>query len=120
MGRYMMRFINATAFIRRISIKKVIAWAVILVCALIGFLIYKSDIGVTYVFCDSVQHKVMSFSEKTPEEIVAKAGITLDSENSLVLDYYKPEVMTQLNDKDREAMTTAIHALLDEAEVLGL
>ena len=91
MGRYMMRFINATAFIRRISIKKVIAWAVILVCALIGFLIYKSDIGVTYVFCDSVQHKVMSFSEKTPEEIVAKAGITLDSENSLVLDYYKPE-----------------------------
>ena len=29
-------------------------------------------------------------------------------------------IMTQLNDKDREAMTTAIHALLDEAEVLGL
>jgi len=29
-------------------------------------------------------------------------------------------IMTQLNEKDREAMTTAIHALLDEAEVLGL
>ena len=90
MGRYVMRFINATAFIRRISIKKAIATAVILLCLLIGFLIYKSDIGVTYVFCDSVQHKVMSFSG-TPEEIVAKAGITLDGSNSLVLDYYNPK-----------------------------
>ncbi len=90
MGRYMMRFINGTAFIRRINPKKAIAFGVILLCLLIGFLIYKSDIGVTYVFCDSVQHKVMTFSE-TPEEIVAKAGITLDDKNSLVLDYYHPD-----------------------------
>lgn len=91
MGRYVMRFINGTAFIRRINPKKAIAFGVMLLCLLIGFLIYKSDIGVTYVFCDSVQHKVMSFSNKTPEEIVAKAGITLDGNNSLVLDYYKPD-----------------------------
>lgn len=91
MGRYVMRFINGTAFIRRINPKKAIAFGIILLCLLIGFLIYKSDIGVTYVFCDSVQHKVMSFSNKTPEEIVAKAGITLDGNNSLVLDYYKPD-----------------------------
>lgn len=91
MGRYVMRFINGTAFIRRINPKKAIAFGIILLCLLIGFLIYKSDIGVTYVFCDSVQHKVMNFSDKTPEEIVAKAGITLDGNNSLVLDYYKPD-----------------------------
>ena len=90
MGRYIMRFINGTAFIRRINPKKAIAWCVLLLCLLIAFLLYKSDIGVTYVFCDSVQHKVMTFSE-SPEEIVAKAGITLDGENSLVLDYYKPD-----------------------------
>lgn len=90
MGRYVMRFINATAFIRRINIKKAIATAVILLCLLIAFLLYKSDIGVTYVFCDSVQRKVVSLS-RTPEEIVAKAGISLDGENSLVLDYYNPE-----------------------------
>ncbi len=90
MGRYMMRFINATASIRRISKKKLIAWAVILLCLLIGFLVYKSDIAVTYVFCDSVQHKVVTVSEN-PEEIVAKAGITLNDKNSLVLDYYNPD-----------------------------
>ena len=90
MGRYVMRFINGTAFIRRINPKKAIAFGIMLLCLLVGFLIYKSDIGVTYVFCDSVQHKVMTFSE-TPEEIVAKAGIMLDDRNSLVLDYYKPD-----------------------------
>ncbi len=90
MGRYMMRFINGTAFIRRINPKKAIAFGAILLCLLIGFLVWKSDIGVTYVFCDNVQHKVMTFSE-TPEEIVAKAGITLDDKNSLVLDYYNPD-----------------------------
>lgn len=90
MGRYVMRFINATAFIRRISKTKLIVWAVIILCLIIGFIISKSDIGVTYVLCDSVQHKVVSLSE-SPEEIVAKAGITLNEKNHLVLDYYNPD-----------------------------
>ncbi len=90
MGRYVMRFINATAFIRRINKTKLIAWAVILFCLLTGYLLHKSDFKVTYVFCDSVQHKVVTFSED-PEEIVAKAGIALNEQNSLVLDYYNPK-----------------------------
>ncbi len=90
MGRYVMRFINATAFIRRINKTKLIVWAVILLCLLIGFFISKSDIGVTYVLCDSVQHRIVSLS-KDPEKIVSEAGITIDSENMLVLDYYKPD-----------------------------
>ncbi|MBQ7116891.1 MAG: G5 domain-containing protein [Clostridia bacterium] len=90
MGRYMMRFINATASIRRINIKKLITLGVILLCLLIAFLIYKADVGAAYVFCDNVQHRVMTLSDN-PEEIVAKAGITLDDKNSLVLDYFHPE-----------------------------
>ncbi len=90
MGRYMMRFINGTAFIRRINPKKAIAFGVVLLFLLIGFLIYRSDVAATYVFCDGVQHKVVTVSA-TPEEIVARAGITLDDSNSLVLDYYNPD-----------------------------
>ncbi len=90
MGRYMMRFINGTAFIRRINPKKAIAFGILLLCLLIGFLIYKSDVGAVYVFCDNVEHKVMTFSEN-PEEIVARAGLTLDDKNSLVLDYFNPD-----------------------------
>ncbi|MBE6775250.1 MAG: DUF348 domain-containing protein [Ruminococcaceae bacterium] len=90
MGRYVMRFINGTAFIRRINIKKLIAFGVILLCLLIGFLIYKSDVGAAYVYCDSVEYRVRTLSEN-PEEIVREAGITLDGTNSMVLDYFNPE-----------------------------
>ncbi len=90
MGRYIMRLINGTAFIRRMNPKKIIAFGILLLCLLLGFIIYKSDVGAVYVFCDNVEHKVMTFSEN-PEEIVAEAGITLDEENSLVLDYFNPD-----------------------------
>lgn len=90
MGRYMMRFINGTAFIRRINPKKLIGFGILMFCLLVGFLIYKSDVGAAYVFCDNVEHKVMTFSDN-PEEIVAKAGIILDEKNSLVLDYFNPD-----------------------------
>ncbi len=90
MGRYVMRFINATASIRRISKTKFIVWAVILLCLLVALIISKTDLAVTYVFCDSVQHKVVSLSDD-PETLVAKAGITLDEKSDIVLDYFKPD-----------------------------
>ena len=86
---YKMRFINATAGIRRMSKTKLV-FAVILIIALCtSTAMAASDMNVTYVFCDNVEHKVFSLSAD-PYEIVEKAGVIIDSENELVLDYFDP------------------------------
>lgn len=90
MGYYVMRFINATAWIRRISKTKLIVWGVILLCALVAALVYTLGANTSYVCVDDVQHKVVSFSEN-PEEIVEKSGVSITEDSKLVLDYFKPE-----------------------------
>lgn len=91
MGRYYMRLINATAGIRRISKTKLIAAIVVIISLCTGTAVASSSLNVTYVFCDNVQHNVFSLSTD-PYEIVEKAGITLDGENELVLDYFDPSL----------------------------
>lgn len=90
MGRYYMRLINGTAWIRRMSKRKLIAIGVAFLVLCISSAVTAAGINVTYVFSDNVQHKVVSFTDN-PEKIVEKAGVTLDGENELYLDFYNPE-----------------------------
>lgn len=89
MGTYYMRLINATAGIRRMSKTKLIIAIAVIISLCTGTAVASSGLNITYVFCDNVQHNVFSISDD-PNEIVEKAGITLDGENELVLDYFDP------------------------------
>lgn len=86
---YKMRFINATAGIRRMS-KVKLAFAVILIIALCtSTAVAASGMNITSVFCDNTEYSVFSLSTD-PYEIVEKAGVKVDGENQLVLDYFDP------------------------------
>ncbi len=88
---YKMRFINATAGIRRMSKVKLV-FAVILIIALCtSSAVAASEMNITSVYCDNVEYKVFSLSAD-PYEIVEKAGVAIDGENELVLDYFDPSL----------------------------
>lgn len=92
MGRYAMRFINATASVRRMSKTKLIIAIVVIISICTGTAMASSGFNVKYVFCDDVEYRVFSVSDD-PYEIVAKAGITLDENNQLVLDYFDKDII---------------------------
>ncbi len=84
---YKMRFINATAGIRRMSKTKLIFAVILIIAVCAGTAVANSDMNYTSVFCDNVEYSVFSLSDD-PYEIVEKAGLTVDGENELVLDYF--------------------------------
>lgn len=88
---YKMRFINATAGIRRMSKIKLVFVIILIIALCTGTAVATSGMNITSVYCDNVEYSVFSLSAD-PYEIVEKAGITVDGENNLVLDYFDPSL----------------------------